>query len=133
MSIFKAYDIRGVYPKELDEKLAYRIGAGLVRLLGARSLAVGRDMRHSAPSIQKSILSGILDHGGDVGDIGVDSTPMAYYAIGKFDVDGGLSTTASHNPPEYIGAKLCRRGAVPMSSDTGIKELEKLSQQDLPK
>ncbi len=130
MSIFKAYDIRGIYPDQIDEKLATRLGASLVRLLEARTLVVGRDMRESAPSIQKALIDGITSQGCDVIDIGLVSTPMAYYGIGALDADGGLSATASHNPPEYIGAKICRRDAVPMSGDTGIKELEKMVREE---
>src|SRR5215831_3634388 len=131
MSVFKAYDIRGIYPGEIDEKLAWKIGAALVRLLGAKTLVVGRDMRKSAPSIQKAVIDGVTAHGCDVLDIGLVSTPMAYFGIGSLKCDGGLSTTASHNPPQYIGAKICRAGAVPMSKDTGIGELETMVRDEL--
>jgi phosphomannomutase len=131
MSVFKAYDIRGIYPTEIDEKLAWRIGAALVRLLKAKTLVVGRDMRKSAPSIQKAVIEGITAHGCDVIDIGLVSTPMAYFGIGSLKADGGLTTTASHNPPQYIGAKICRAGAVPMSNETGIGELEKMVKDEL--
>jgi phosphomannomutase len=131
VGVFKAYDIRGVYPTEIDEKLAWRIGAGLVQLLKAKRLVVGRDMRKSAPSIQKAVIDGITAHGCDVIDIGLVSTPMAYFGIGSLDADGGLSTTASHNPPQYIGAKICRRGAVPMSKETGIGDLERMAKGEL--
>src|SRR5688572_15021974 len=126
LSIFKAYDIRGIYPTEIDEKLAWRIGAALVKLLGAKTLVVGRDMRESAPSIQKAVIDGVTAHGCDVLDIGLVSTPMAYFGIGSLEADGGLSTTASHNPSQYIGAKICRSGARPMSKDTGIGDIEKM-------
>ncbi|MBL8842408.1 MAG: phosphomannomutase/phosphoglucomutase [Planctomycetes bacterium] len=132
MSVFKAYDIRGIYPGEIDEKLAWKIGAGLVKLLAAKKLVVGRDMRKSAPSIQAAVIDGITAHGCDVIDIGLVSTPMAYFGIGSLASDGGLTTTASHNPPQYIGAKICRAGAVPMSKDTGIGELEKMAKGELP-
>ncbi len=132
MSVFKAYDIRGVYPSEIDEKLAWKIGAGLVKLLRARTLVVGRDMRKSAPSIQKAVIDGITAHGCNVIDIGLVSTPMAYFGIGSLQADGGLTTTASHNPPQYIGAKICRAGAVPMSKETGIGELELMTRGALP-
>ena len=131
MSVFKAYDIRGIYPSEIDEKLAWKIGAALVRLLGAKTLVVGRDMRKSAPSIQKAVIDGVTAHGCDVLDIGLVSTPMAYFAIGSLPCDGGLSTTASHNPPQYIGAKICRAGAVPMSNATGIGDLERMVKEEL--
>jgi phosphomannomutase len=127
MSIFKAYDIRGIYPKELDETMARRIGAAFARFLRAKSLVVGRDMRVSAPSIKKAVVEGILSQGTDVIDVGLTSTPMAYFAIGSLGGDGGLTTTASHNPPEYIGFKLCRENAIPLSGDTGIKDIEKMA------
>jgi phosphomannomutase len=126
MSIFKAYDVRGIYKKELDEALAARIGAAFVRVTGARSLAVGRDMRESAPSIARAFIDGAAASGATVIDIGLASTPMTYYAIGSLGVDGGAQVTASHNPAEWIGFKFCRKGCVPMSSATGIREMEAL-------
>jgi len=124
MSVFKAYDLRGTYPDEIDENLAGRIGVALTRLLSAKTLVVGRDMRDAAPSVQRAVIDGIRSQGCDVIDIGLVSTPMGYYAIGALGADGGVVITASHNPAKYIGAKLCRKGAVPMSSDTGIRDLE---------
>lgn len=126
MSIFKAYDIRGTYPDQLDERIARKTGAAMVKFLNAKRLVVGRDMRTMAPSIQNAIIDGILSQGCDVVDIGLASTPMAYYAIGKIPSDGGLVCTASHNPKQYIGFKLCRKEARPMSGDTGIKDIEKM-------
>ncbi|MFO0982402.1 MAG: phosphomannomutase/phosphoglucomutase [Planctomycetota bacterium] len=126
MSIFKAYDIRGIYPAELDETIARRIGAAFAKFLRARTLVVGRDMRRSAPSIKQAVVAGITSQGTDVIDVGLTSTPMAYFAIGSLKGDGGLTTTASHNPPEYIGFKLCREDAIPLSGDTGIKDIERM-------
>ena len=126
MSIFKAYDIRGTYPDQIDEPLARRIGAAFARFLSARHLVVGRDMRSMAPSIQDAVIDGILDAGCDVVDIGLASTPMAYYAIGALDVDGGLIVTASHNPAQYIGFKMCRAEARPLSGESGIGEIRAL-------
>jgi len=126
MSIFKAYDVRGIYRKELDEGLAARIGAAFVKVTGAKSLAVGRDMRDSAPSIARAFIDGAAASGATVVDIGLASTPMTYYAIGSLGVDGGAQVTASHNPAEWIGFKFCRKGCVPMSSATGIKDMEAL-------
>lgn len=127
MSIFKAYDIRGVVPDELDAPLARRIGASFARFLGARRLLVGRDMRSHSPQIAGAVAEGIRDAGATVVDIGLASTPMTYYAIGSDpELDGGLCVTASHNPGRYNGMKLCGRGATPISGETGIREIERL-------
>ena len=126
MGIFKAYDIRGLYPTELDAPLARRIGNALARLLEAKKLVVGQDMRVHSPELADAVCEGIRDAGCDALRIGLASTPMTYYAIGSLDCDGGLVVTASHNPGEYNGMKLCRRGAVPISGDTGIADLERM-------
>ncbi len=126
MSIFKAYDIRGTYPDQIDEAIARRIGAAFAKFLGAKTLVVGRDMRTMAPSVQDAVIEGILDQGCDVLDIGLASTPTTYYAIGKLACDGGLCVTASHNPKQYIGFKLCRAEARPLSADYGIPDIEAL-------
>ena len=132
MSIFKAYDIRGKVPSELDPALARRIGYHFARLLKAQKLVVGRDMRTHSPQISEAVIEGILAAGADVIDIGLASTPMAYFAVGSTPCDGGLVVTASHNPGQYNGMKLCRAGAAPISGTTGIAELEQLCKQDLP-
>src|SRR5262245_47586360 len=98
----------------------------MVRFLSARRLVVGRDMRTMAPEIQDAVIAGMLAQGCDVVDIGLASTPMVYYGIGKVPCDGGLAVTASHNPKQYIGFKLCRQEARPLSGDTGIKDIERL-------
>jgi len=127
MSIFKAYDIRGIYGTELTEELATKIGRALVTFLGCRKVVVGRDIRpHSAP-LFKALAEGITMQGADVVDIGECSTPMAYYANGTLGCDAGVMITASHNPGEYNGFKLARAKAVPISGATGIKEIEKIA------
>jgi len=134
VSIFKAYDIRGTFPDQIDAQMARRIGAAMVRHVGAKRLVVGRDMRTMAPAIQDAVIDGMLQQGCDVVDIGLASTPMVYYAIGKLPCDGGLAVTASHNPKQYIGFKLCRAGARPMSGDSGIQDIEKMvAAGDLPR
>ncbi len=132
MGIFKAYDIRGLVPQELDAALAKKIGRGFAQLLKAKRLLVGRDMRTHSPMIAAAVIEGICDEGCDVIDIGLASTPMAYFAIGSQDVDGGLNVTASHNPGEYNGMKLCARGARPISAANGILDLERFSKQPYP-
>lgn len=118
--IFKAYDIRGVYPSEIDEDTAYAIGRATVTVLGAKTLAVGRDARLSGPSLQEALIRGITDAGCDVISIGMVTTPMLYFSSWHLDVDGALSVTASHNPAEYNGIKICRKNAVPVGENSGL-------------
>ena len=122
-SIFKAYDIRGVYPGELNEDIAYQIGQAFVAHLGVERVAVGRDMRLSGPAIAGALQQGIAAQGADVVDLGLTSTDELYFAVGKFGHPAGVMVTASHNPAEYNGLKLCRAEAIPLSEDTGIGEI----------
>lgn len=131
MGIFKAYDIRGKVPSELNPELARRIGTAFAKLLSARRLVVGQDMRTHSPDIANAVMEGIRDTGCDVTSIGLASTPMAYFAIGSNYCDGGLNVTASHNPGEYNGMKLCGRGATPISAANGILEIERMCAGDL--
>ncbi|MAE45810.1 MAG: hypothetical protein CMJ86_02865 [Planctomycetes bacterium] len=124
MGIFKAYDIRGIVPDELDTKLARRIGFAFAEHIGGSPLLVGRDMRVHSPEIAEAVIDGMRGAGAHVIDIGLASTPMTYFAIGSQDVAGGLCITASHNTGEYNGMKLCSRGARPISKTTGIAEIE---------
>ena len=107
-NIFKAYDVRGIYPDVLTPELAYRIGRAFVVYLQPRHVVVGRDMRVSSPTLASALIDGLLDQGADVTDVGLISTDGLYFAVGKFGFDGGIMVTASHNPPEYNGFKLCR-------------------------
>jgi phosphomannomutase len=133
-SIFKAYDVRGKYPDQMDEELAYRIGRAFPRVLSELEgtpvdqlrVAVGRDMRLSAPSMAEQYARGIADEGADVLDVGMVGTEMVYWAVGARELDGGLMCTASHNPKAYTGAKLVKRGALALSGDSGIGELKEL-------
>ena len=133
MGIFKAYDIRGLYPKELDANMARRIGNAFATLLKAKELLVGRDMRTHSPELAGATIEGMRDAGANVIDIGLASTPMAYFAIGSEDVDGGLNVTASHNPGQYNGMKLCGRGARPISAANGILDIERMCAKSYPK
>lgn len=131
--IFKAYDIRGVYPSALNPELAYKIGRALVIALQPRSVAVGRDMRVSSPALASALIDGVLDGGADVIDIGLVSTDSLYFAVGHYGYDAGAMVTASHNPAEYNGFKLCRAEARPVSIDTGLATIRDLVQRgDFP-
>ncbi|MHC4262379.1 MAG: phosphomannomutase/phosphoglucomutase [Planctomycetota bacterium] len=132
MGIFKAYDIRGVYGDELTPEIGRRIGNAMVRLLGARRLVIGQDMRTHSPELADAVSEGMRDAGCDVIRLGLCSTPMTYYAIGSLECAGGLIVTASHNPGEYNGMKLCRAGAVPISGDTGIADIERMCSEPEP-
>jgi phosphomannomutase len=128
--IFKSYDIRGTYPDEVNDEIAYKIGRAVVSLTKAKTVVVGNDMRVSSPKIFEALSRGITTQGADVIDIGMCTTPMVYFASGKYGYDSAVMITASHNPPEYNGFKLCRRDAVPISYETGINEIEKLVSKD---
>jgi phosphomannomutase len=122
-TIFKAYDIRGIYPGQLDGEIARRVGAAFAEYLGAREIAVGRDVRLSSPEIAKGLIQGARSQGCAVVDVGVVGTDMLYYTVAQRDLDGGAIVTASHNPKEWNGMKLVRRGALALSGDAGIKEV----------
>ncbi len=121
--IFKAYDIRGLYPSQLDAEVARRVGRAFVDYLGARQIAVGRDCRLSSPALAAAFVEGARAQGAEVTDIGVVSTDMLYYHVARHDLDGGAIVTASHNPKEWNGVKMVRRGALALSGDAGIKEI----------
>ena len=122
-SIFKAYDVRGLYPNQVTADSAFAIGRAFVAYLDARRIAVGRDMRVSAPEIAGAFIDGALAQGADVVDYGMVGTDMLYYGVARDDFDGGAEITASHNPKDYIGMKLVRRQALPLSSDAGIGDI----------
>jgi len=119
--IFKAYDIRGVYPEELDEDAAYSFGRAFVTFLRCKEVVVGQDMRKSSPSLFKSLTKGITDQGADIIDIGFCSTP--YFYFGVHGHEAGIMVTASHNPAKYNGFEMTRDGTVPISGDTGIMDI----------
>jgi phosphomannomutase len=122
-SIFKAYDVRGIVPTQLDAEAARRIGRAFVDYLGARRIAVARDVRTSSPELATAFVRGARSQGAQVVDIGVASTDMLYFHVARNDLDGGAIITASHNPKQYNGVKLVRRGAVALSADAGIGEI----------
>ena len=126
--IFKAYDIRGIYPTEINADVAEAIGRAYIEFTGAKKVAVGRDMRpHSLPLFE-GLSRGMLAQGADVIDLGLVSTPMSYFANGTLKVDGSVMITASHNPGEWNGFKLCLANAVPISGATGIMEIQKIAE-----
>ena len=122
-SIFKAYDIRGLYPEQLSEDLAHAVGRAFVAYLEARRIAVSRDMRVSSPSLATAFIDGALTQGADVVDFGMLGTDMLYYAVARDEFDGGAQITASHNPKQYNGMKLVRAQALPLSGDAGISDV----------
>lgn len=138
--IFKAYDVRGLVPSQLNEEIAYKIGLAFQHVLDAEdrangnSVVVSRDMRSHSEGLQKALVRGITDAGLDVIDIGLSTTPMNYFAISHLKAAGGVQVTASHNPAQYNGFKFSRHGARPVSGDHGIALMEKKIQEgDLPK
>lgn len=124
MSIFKAYDIRGIVPDQFNEEIAEKIGRAFVMFLGCDKVVVGRDIRATSGPIFGALAAGITAQGADVVDIGLSDTPLLYFSAQGSPA--ALMITASHNPKEYNGIKLCRENAIPISGDTGIKDIEKL-------
>ena len=121
--VFKAYDVRGIYPSELDEKGAYAIGRAYAEHFEPKAIAVGRDMRLSSPAMADAAIRGAADAGVDVADIGLVGTEMVYFAVGELGLDGGIMVTASHNPKEYTGMKIVRRGALPVGGESGLLDV----------
>ena len=121
--VFKAYDVRGLYPAEIDEEGAYAIGRGYVEQFEPKRMAVGRDMRLSGPGMQAEAMRGAADAGADVLDLGMIGTEMLYFAVGELGLDGGIVVTASHNPKEYTGMKIVRRGALPVGGESGLLDV----------
>ncbi|MGH2516100.1 MAG: phosphomannomutase/phosphoglucomutase, partial [Ktedonobacterales bacterium] len=126
-SIFKAYDVRGVYPGELNEDAAYAIGRAMVQYLDVETIAVGRDMRPSSPALASALMRGITEQGADAVDLGLTTTDELYFAVGKFGYPAGVMVTASHNPGKYNGIKMCRAEAVAISSETGLNAMRDLA------
>ena len=126
--LFRAYDIRGLYPQEINNKVAYLIGEALVRFLKKRrpKIVVARDNRLSSPLLHKSFVQGIIEKGANVVDIGLATTPMLYFAVAHYKFEGGVIITASHNPPRYNGFKLVKEKSIPINEKTGLKEIKNL-------
>lgn len=127
---FKAYDVRGQIPTQLNDDVAYRIGNATAAFLGANRVVVGRDMRLSSPELADSVAIGLVEAGVEVLDIGLCGTEMVYFATKHLGADGGIMVTASHNPADYNGLKLVREDAKPISADTGLADIRKLAESD---
>jgi phosphomannomutase len=121
--VFKAYDVRGIYPDELDEAGAEAIGRAYVEQFEPRRMAVGRDMRLSSPAMQEALMRGAASAGADILDLGLVGTEMVYFAVGSLGLEGGAMVTASHNPKQYTGMKLVRRGALPVGGESGLLDV----------
>jgi phosphomannomutase len=130
LSCFKAYDIRGRLGDELNEEIAYRIGRAYAQFLNAKRVVIGGDIRLSSESLKQSLAKGLMDAGADVLDLGMTGTEEIYFASFHLDVDGGIEVTASHNPIDFNGMKLVGRGAKPISGDTGLKEIQRLAEEN---
>src|SRR5471030_710996 len=129
-SIFKAYDVRGVYPREINEETARAIGAAFVAYLKAKRIAVGRDMRLSSPSLAAAFIDGATSQGADVVDYGMIATDMLYFAVASDGLEGGVQVTASHNPKQYNGMKMVRQEAFPLSGEAGISDIRDMIAND---
>ena len=130
INCFKAYDVRGRVPEELDEDIAYRIGRAYAAFVKPRVVAVGRDIRGSSPMLTAALVKGLNDSGVDVLDIGVGGTELSYFATFSRKLDGGIMVTASHNPPNYNGMKFVREESRPISADTGLQEIRALAERN---
>ncbi len=124
--IFKAYDIRGTYPDQVNEEAARAIGGAFVAYLNAKRIAVGRDMRLSSPQLARALIEGATSQGAEVVDYGMIATDMLYFAVARDEHDGGVQVTASHNPKQYNGMKMVRRQAVPLSGEEGISDIREM-------
>jgi len=129
-STFRAYDIRGIYPDELNEEIAGRIAGATAKFLNAKKLVMGEDARTSSPALRKAVLEGATKAGCDVYYIGQCTTPLFYFSVNNLGADGGIMVTASHNPPQYNGLKIVGRGGVPIYSGSGLKDIQKLLELD---
>ncbi|MFA5128831.1 MAG: phosphomannomutase/phosphoglucomutase [Patescibacteria group bacterium] len=126
-SIFKAYDIRGVYPRDLNEETAYLVGRAMVVITGAKTIVVGHDARFSSDSLIQAVMKGVTEQGADAINIGLVTTPMLNFAVAEYkEHEAGIMVTASHNPKDYNGLKLCYENALPIGENTGMAELKKM-------
>ncbi len=130
LTCFKAYDVRGQLGVDLDEAIAYRIGRGFARALGAKTVVLGRDVRASSESLSASVARALVDEGCRVLDLGLSGTEEMYFATSHFGADGGICVTASHNPMDYNGMKMVRAGSAPLDAATGLAQIRNLAEAD---
>jgi phosphomannomutase/phosphomannomutase/phosphoglucomutase len=130
ITCFKAYDLRGRIPTELNHDVAYRVARGTAEFLKPRKIVVGRDIRLSSAELAAAVIRGLTDSGVDVADIGLCGTEGVYYATSALGVDGGIMVTASHNPPDYNGMKFVREQSKPISGDTGLQDIRRFAEDD---
>jgi phosphomannomutase len=132
MGAFHAYDIRGIYNKDFDKDVAYKVGYFIPELLRSDKVLLGRDARSSSPEIHSALIAGITDYGADVVDLGLSTTPMVYYATGKYGYKASAQITASHNPKEYNGIKVSRENALPVGFDSGLGTIKRWIDENKP-
>lgn len=132
ITCFKAYDVRGRVPEELNPRVAYQIGRGFAEFVQPKRVALGHDIRHSSPELVAALVQGLNAAGVEVMDIGIGGTELVYFATAHYELDGGIMVTASHNPPNYNGLKMVREEARPLSADTGLKEIKRLAEAVTP-
>ena len=130
LSCFKAYDVRGRIPDQLNEDIAYRIGRAFAEVIQPKKVVVGHDIRLSSEAIKGALSDGLRDAGVDVYDIGLCGTEEIYFATSHADMDGGIAVTASHNPKDYNGMKFVREGSKPISGDTGLLDIKALAERN---
>jgi phosphomannomutase len=131
-SVFKAYDVRGIVPDELDADGAYRLGRAYVAAFEPATMAIGHDMRLTSPELAEAAARGAAEQGADVVKLGEIGTEMLYFAVGEYGYEGGIQITASHNPRAYNGMKIVRRGAKPVGGDSGLDQIKRLAEDGLP-
>ena len=127
---FKAYDVRGQIPNQLNPDVAYRIGNATAKFLNAKTMVLGRDIRLSSDELADAVAAGIREAGAEVLDIGLGGTEMVYFGTSHLKADGGIMVTASHNPADYNGLKIVREEAKPVSGDSGLEDIRKLAESD---
>ncbi len=130
ITCFKAYDVRGRIPDQLNEDIAYRIGSAYAAFLRPKTVVVGEDIRLSSPELLKAVVRGLTDSGVDVKELGLCGTEVVYFATDHYGYDGGIMVTASHNPMDYNGLKFVREGSRPISADTGLEEIRELAEMN---